>query len=423
MIRYCALVALFLVGCNFEEKIRFEGVDMSSLNKADMKLEFSCRHEVFPDVDVDVEKLFLYARWRQSNNQLKRDPEINAEIERLYRIAAEHGHSKANINLQNEAIREGLKLRAYEHLRLSQNLIDMHVATGYYFFAIFLQRGAMGLEQDKEMALRFFRKAADEGSASAQAYVAERLSPINVAPQVAREMRMCAAQQGSADAAKMLGIDLAIDGHFQEALEAFQIGVASGSYSAASFLNNGFRGPSPDDRLYYLGQQTDYERADRYKEISQILANYSYANPKVPEINEIVPLPPAKLPPWDGKLQWLEERLANAPPPKPDEWLIEKLAKEKVLDPATGKPKPGSPAFRADLFPADTCESGTPCPQDGYWKVMWPESWVYNEEQIQHFNEGELMPYPEGNYYVFRTWPLPRKLVKGPMFVKWGLLG
>jgi len=42
---------------------------------------------------------------------------------------------------------------------------------------------------------------------------------------------------------------------------------------------------------------------------------------------------------------------------------------------------------------------------------------------IQHFKEGEVMPHPEGNYYHYRTWPLPKKLVTGPIFVKWGLLG
>ncbi|MFV2946319.1 DUF6396 domain-containing protein, partial [Pseudomonas japonica] len=171
------------------------------------------------------------------------------------------------------------------------------------------------------------------------------------------------------------------------------------------------------------GQSIDLERAERYNKIWRVLANYSYANPVVPEINEIVPLPPAKLPPWDGKIKWLEDRLANIPPPKPEEWLIEKLAKEKGLDPATGRPLPGSPAFKAEYFPVDTCKSGEPCPQEGYWKVMWPERWVRNEEVIQHFNEGELMPHPEGNYYLHRIWPLPRKLVRGPIFVKWGLLG
>ncbi|WP_255360810.1 DUF6396 domain-containing protein [Chromobacterium sp. LK1] len=47
---------------------------------------------------------------------------------------------------------------------------------------------------------------------------------------------------------------------------------------------------------------------------------------------------PAKLPPWDGKIQWLKDHEANIAPPKPSEELMEKLAKAKGLDPKTGRP-------------------------------------------------------------------------------------
>ncbi|KAE9650672.1 sel1 repeat family protein, partial [Pseudomonas sp. PB105] len=100
----------------------------------------------------------------------------------------------------------------------------------------------------------------------------------------------------------------------------------------------GFLGPPATDELYYLHLQEDLERAERYNAIWSLLADYSYADPKVPEINEVLPLPPAKLPAWDGKLQWLEARLANIPPPKPSEALIQQLAKAKLLEPATGRP-------------------------------------------------------------------------------------
>ncbi|MBD8820444.1 DUF6396 domain-containing protein, partial [Pseudomonas fluorescens] len=89
---------------------------------------------------------------------------------------------------------------------------------------------------------------------------------------------------------------------------------------------------------------------------------YSYADPKVPEINEILPLPPAKLPAWNGKLQWLEARLANIPPPKPSEALIQQLAKAKLLEPATGRATPDSPAFIKASHLEPTCSSGQACP-------------------------------------------------------------
>ncbi|CDI22812.1 conserved hypothetical protein [Klebsiella pneumoniae subsp. pneumoniae BJ1-GA] len=171
----------------------------------------------------------------------------------------------------------------------------------------------------------------------------DKLAPVDRAPDIAHQMRRCAVEQGEGKAAAMLGINLQGKEDYQSAIEAFQLGVVAGNGSSARFLANGFSGPEPGDRLYYLAQQKDPERARRYKQIAKILSNYSYASPTVPEINDIVPLPPALLPEWDGKLKWLEEREANVPPPKPSAALIEKLAKAKQLNPATGRPLPTSP--------------------------------------------------------------------------------
>ncbi|EPM65265.1 lipoprotein [Pseudomonas syringae pv. theae ICMP 3923] len=318
---------------------------MNQLSEVNDKLAFTCVHEKIPAPSAETDVLFHYARWLQKNNQISQEKTVDIEISRLYRIAAENKHYKANVNLQNGAMRGHFQLTGEERLRLSQQLIDAHVASGYYMIAIYLEKGAAGLQKDEDMSLRYFRKAADEGSSQAQAYVAEKLAPIDIAPDVARQMRSCAASQGNGDAALALGIHLSTAKQYQAALEAFQLGAAAGNETAASFLDSGFRGPKPNDRLYYLGQKEDLERADRYEKISDILGDWSYANPKVPEINEIVPLPPAKLPAWDGKLKWVEERQANIPPPKPSEALIEQLAKTMVLDPKTGKPLPGSPVY------------------------------------------------------------------------------
>ena len=187
------------------------------------------------------------------------------------------------------------------------------------------------------MSLRYLRKAADEGSAQAQYELGDILAPSDIAPDVSRQMRRCAAEQGHGDAASDLGVNLQGKALYQEALEAFQLGVVAGDESSAGWLEAGFRGPPVTDEMHYLAQQEDPERAERYEKIWRILANYSYADPKVPEINEILPLPPAKLPAWDGKLQWLEARLANVPPKKPGEALIQQLAKAMLLEPATGR--------------------------------------------------------------------------------------
>ncbi|WDY60170.1 SEL1-like repeat protein [Pseudomonas sp. PSKL.D1] len=392
---------------------------MPSLECVDSKLAFTCAHEKIPAASAEVEVLFQYARWLQKNNQLKRDPDVNREIERLYRISVENDHYKANVNLQNGSMRGHFKLRGWEHLRLSEKLIEANVATGYLFVSYFLEQGAAGLQQNSEMALRYLRKAADEGSAKAQYEVAEKLAPIKVAPKIARQMRRCAAEQLHGKAAVALGVNLQTKGEYRESIEVLQMGVAGGYEHAAGRLRNAFEGADASDVFDYYGQIQDLERAERYRAIWSMLADYSYANPSVLEINDIVPLPPAKLPPWDGKLQWLEARLANIPPEKPSEALIHKLAKEKVLDPATGKPMPGSPAFGGANFPIMRCVSGKPCPASGYWKAYINS---YNDE-IRYINEGDVMPLYEETVAHRRMWPLRKKVVHHKLRIDWGLLG
>ena len=411
------LPCLLLVACSNSGTFNVTKKDPSvkPLTEIEAKLAFTCKHETIPAPSAESDVLFQYARWLQKNNQLKQDKTVDTEIERLYRIAAEHGHYKANINLQNDAMRGRFELSGAQHLRMSQILIDAGVATGYYFVGIFLQQGSAGLHEDADMSLRYFRKAADEGNAQAQYIVGDKLAPSDVAPDVARQMRRCAAEQGHGKAAVALGINLQGKGRYQEAIEAFQLGMAAGDETAASFLEYGFRAPEPDDQLHYLDQQQDFERVERYKQIGKVLGNYSYANPTVPEINDILPLPPAELPEWDGKLQWLEARLANVPPQKPSEALIRELAEAKGLEPATGKPTPDSPAFIRAEQPSTTCQSGQACPQIGYWIVA-------GNAVIRRFEEGETLPTLNVRHREHR-FLLPDRVTVGPEKVGWIFYG
>ncbi|MDU4253183.1 sel1 repeat family protein [Pseudomonas sp.] len=391
---------------------------MDRLAQIRADLAFTCRHERYPEPTADSDTLFHYARWLEKNNQLKRDPTVYAEIERLYRVAAENGHAKANINLQNGSMRgDHYHLTSEEHLRFSQQLIKAGVATGYYFVAIFLNQGAAGLREDQEMALRYYRKAADEGSANAQAYVAEKLIPSDSAPEVAKQMYRCAAEQGQGKAAVTLSLYLRDSKNYNEAVDILQKGVAAGNESAAGRLSKAFLGVTPASEIYYLAQPKDLERADRYEKIWSLLADYSYASPKVPEINDIVPLPPAKLPPWDGKLQWVEERKANVPPPKPSEALIQQLAKAKQLNPATGRPQPDSPNFVRQTSGL-TCESDQACPLAGYWVAQ-----SYWSQEVRYFKQGDILPRCWGKDFVPRIWPLPDKMVDREWIIKWGHIG
>ena len=427
MRRLLLLTSLLLAACDNGSAPTHPTQDpaVNPLTEIKTKLAFTCVHEQIPSPSAEADELFQYARWLQKNNLLKQDKSVDAEIERLYRIAAENGHYKANINLQNGTMRGHFTLSGAEHLRLSQQLIDVNVAMGYYFIGVFLKNGSAGLKQDTAMSLRYFRKAADQGSAQAQYAVGDILAPIDIAPDVARQMRRCAAEQGNGDAAIALGVDLKNESRYQEALEVFQMGVVAGHESAAGRLEEAFRGHPPSDRLYYLGQQEDLERAKRYEKIWSLLADYSYANPKVPEINDILPLPPAKLPTWDGKLQWLEARLANVPPKKPSEALIQQLAKAKLLEPATGRPTPDSPAFIKASYPEPTCTSGQACPQTGYWRAFSLSRDVYarfNDGVIRRFEKNEIMPTLQVESHKPRLL-LPDIITVNEESIEWRLLG
>jgi hypothetical protein len=426
MRRLLLLACLTLPACDNGNGLRpplDKDIPMKSLAAIKDNLAFTCKHETLPQASADSDVLFQYARWLQKNNQLKQEPSTDVEIERLYRIAAENGHYKSNINLQSGSLRGKFKLRGHEHLRFSQDLIDANVATGYYFVSLMVRSGIADLKADMEMSLRYLRKAADEGSAQAQYEIGDALAPSDRAPDVARQMRRCAAEQGQGSAALALAVDLQLDKQYRDAVEAYQLGVAAGNESSASFLRHGFRGPEPTNELYYLAQETDLERADRYDKIWSILADYSYAHPKVPEINEILPLPPAKLPPWDGKLQWLEAREANVPPEKPSPELIRRLTEDLKLDPATGRPMPGAKGFSQAHLSAEQCVAGTKCQVSGWWQVVEHRELHTPDGQpiVRHFEQGDVFPVERMRYYRDRIWPLPRSQHEGPVRVWWRL--
>ncbi|HCR1048404.1 TPA: sel1 repeat family protein, partial [Enterobacter hormaechei] len=241
-------------------------------------------------------------------------------------------------------------------------------------------------------------------------------------PNIARQMRRCAAEQGDGNAAKALGINLKNRGQYNEAIEAFQLGVAAGDETSAGWLADTFLGPDPSNKLDYMGQQKDSERASRYDKIWKMLADYSYLHPSVPEINDIVPLPPAPLPVWDGKLKWIEDYKANIEPPKPDEALIERLAKDRQLNPATGRPLPASPDFEKNAAIVLLCKTGEPCPKSGYWQIARLPREGVSQNAILMFKEGDIMPADVVDIYRARPWPFSDKHEQQEQHVEWRFL-
>jgi hypothetical protein len=286
-------------------------------------------------------------------NILKRDPTVYPAIERLLRIATAYGHDKANIELRDMLV----KSRAVsadpqsEVIDLVQDLIKRGIPAGYYDMGWYLQHG-YGVIPDQYLAFKYFRKSADLGNPEGQYLVGDRLTDMKYGAEIFAigvAMWRCAGDQHHAKAAETFARDLAAvrrndkavrkdNEDYAEILKYFQIAAAAGGDVAASSLLDAFSAKDHADPIWGLGQAVDEERSARYEKISTFLSDYDYLNPKVPEIDDIVPLPPAKLPAWDGKFKWLKEYEANVPPPLPTEERITEMARAKGLDPKTGRP-------------------------------------------------------------------------------------
>ncbi|TDV35667.1 hypothetical protein C7405_105157 [Paraburkholderia caballeronis] len=355
-----------------------------------VNLAFTCAHEAdhLPPLNPDADQLFKYGRYLEK----KEGPKDYNAVARYYRIAASHGHYKANNNLQ-QLVSTGLAPSPdapNETIDLAEQLIAAGIPGGYYDMAHYLELG-YGVKQDEEKALRYFRKAADLGSPEAQLYVSNLLAPLDKAPIVAKQMRECAADQRYGEANNTLGFDSISKKLYPEAVAAFQKGAEAGDTQSAFALEHGFD-TEPSDELYYLGLDKDSERSRRYKLIGKFIDDNDGRNPKVPDIDQIVPLPPAKLPPWDGTFQWQKEQDAAKPPEKPDDNLVERLARKKNLDPATGLLlKSVDKLAEEQRIPLGTeVEPGHVCPQDGVWCIrQFASTWL---EATRYFAKGEIMP-------------------------------
>ena len=342
-ILFTGLLAILLVyGCNPKET-RMKDVE-GIPSKLQDQLAFTCAQEKdrIPPRDPEADQLYVHARWLVKGNILKQEPAAYPPIERLLRIATAHGHDKANIELRQlvQTGKTGSEDPASEVIDLTEELIARGIPSGYYAMGWYLERG-YGVKQDPELALQYYRKSADLGSPEGQYLVGGKLSDESKfgkeAGSIGDAMIRCAGDQRNAKAADEFAIYMRMLGQHADAMKYFQIAGAEGFNLAPSSLADAFSTRLHADPVWGLGQAADEERATRYEKITRFLSRYDYLNAKVPEIDQIVPLPPAKLPPWDGKFQWLEAHKANVPPPLPSEQRIAEMAKAKGLDPKTGR--------------------------------------------------------------------------------------
>ena len=328
--------------CDIKEKEQQRKTQMAQLEQL-AALEFTCKKEVQPPLSEETQQLYNYALYHDLHNMWtgEKGDDVWNGLARYYRIAAANGDYKANVRLQYllNTGRISTDMPQTEVHNLNEELAKQLPATAYYNLYGYLDED-YGVRTEEGGKYAYLRKAADLGSREAQYTVAEMLADIEDSEEtqeafkyrlkLVKQLRSCASEQGLGEVSSNLGISLQMDKKYQEALKVFHQGVKNGDSISALVLSHAFESGVQADNLNFLDVSPDDERVKRYHMISSYLSRYDYLQPKVPDLDEIVPLPPAKLPKWDGKIafqRWFE----GGAPPKPSEALMQKLANQAGL--------------------------------------------------------------------------------------------
>lgn len=328
--------------CYAKEQEQQRKTQMAQLEQL-AALEFTCKKEELPPLSEETQQLYNYALYHDLHNMWTGDKgdEVWNGLARYYRIAAANGDYKANVRLQYllNTGRISTDMPQTEVHNLNEELAKQLPATAYYNLYGYLDVG-YGVRTEKDGKYAYLRKAADLGSREAQYTVAEMLADIEDSEEtqeafkyrlaLVEQLRTCASEQGLGDASSNLGSSFKLAKKYSEAVKSYHQGVKNGDSVSALVLSYGFDRKKIKDTLSFLDVPPDDERAKRYSVIRSYLSRYDYLHPKVPDLDEIVPLPPAKLPKWDGKIafqRWYE----GEAPPKPSEALMLKLANQAGL--------------------------------------------------------------------------------------------
>ena len=335
------------IGEKWEEKQRKKET-LKTVEEIKKNLEFTCVHEKRPPLSEETQQLYNYALHRDLNHMWPGQKEDGFWDELLpyYRIAAANGDYKANVRLQF-LLSDGWTKVPYieaetEVHKLYKMLHKQLPATAYYLLKGYIEDG-YGVSAPPDSELAFLRKAADMGNREAQYTLGQMISSLD--DEETRELRLklmmklyrCASEQGQGNASYWLGMFLPDYHKYDEAVRAYHQGVKNGNYLSAFILSNAFKVGKERGSNDFLDVETDEERARRYGIIDSYLSTYEFMSPTVPDLDDIVPLPPAPLPAWDGKIafqRWVE----GNEPPKPSDELLKKLADKAGVDVKTGLP-------------------------------------------------------------------------------------
>ncbi|MDP9899531.1 tetratricopeptide repeat protein [Variovorax ginsengisoli] len=286
------------------------------------RADFTCKYEADanPPITAEADALFqegmAVTRYERSWTEDKRD---YAKAAVLWKKAADLGHWKAALNLAG-LYEQGLGVEqdTEKAVLIVEGLMKQGVPAAFDKMGTYHQR-SIGVKGDTSRAYGFWQLAADMGSADAQAFLGEKLDATYDNPsqgfwgneKVGLKMLECSYAQANGDGAFKLGMSLGLmpgqaASYYARALNILHDAVKFGSSQSAGYLSATFRDAEP------LNAYTiDTARADRYRELRAALER----NPdlRLPNLDKVLPLPPAELPMWDGDPQTLIDAAKRGP--------------------------------------------------------------------------------------------------------------
>ncbi|MBC3933456.1 SEL1-like repeat protein [Undibacterium curvum] len=328
LILLCCLLITTLTGCPMKSTLP-RNMELKAFDPH--RQDFVCVHEAdqVPPIDPQAEAWFQEGM-RITSRDLPPNQRNYPKAAELWQQAADKQHWKAILNLAG-LLTEGDGYAPYEiaadperAVRLVEQGMQLGIPSAFDLMGSLHQNGA-GVNGDASRAYAFWELAAYKGSPGAQTFLGKALSATYDNPQegfwgnrkTGLRMLECAFAQGYGKAALRLGVtlvgkDKSLDEDYSRALIVLHEGVKMGCEDCANYLSSSFR--AHDDPL--TNNFKDSARSERYSALGDAL----YHNPdlKFPNLDKVLPLPPAQLPVWNGN----KEDLVNAakavvtPPPK-----------------------------------------------------------------------------------------------------------
>lgn len=271
---------------------------------------FTCPNTVtLPKLDAEADAWFREARALENPETFYKDIDYKS-IVALTRKAAERNHWKAMLNLASLYV-EGRDPNSGEKeaAQLVEKAMALGIPAAYDRMGTYYLNGT-GVAANSTHAYALFRKAAEIGSAESMAFLGEKLLGAEDRPEkgwwanvnVGLKMLNCALSRGDGGAAWDLAFYYseprgrrATSAEKELAIRILHEGVKRGSFAAARSISVAFK-TSPDPAYQIVSP--DLLRRDRYSKFATAL-DFDPSD-RFPNLDKVLPLPPAELPPWNG---------------------------------------------------------------------------------------------------------------------------